>query len=143
MRRSTVLLLGALITHAFGWLAPVVNDYVGWQAFRVAFSPVWPFEHFAVPTWRLVVLAVASATTNLLFVLAAVALAVGVADRWLPRRALTVALLVATLVNLHWPVSMGEHRADLEIGYYVWLVSFPLLALCAYVGRRPAQPQKT
>ena len=65
MRRSAgLLLIGALIAHAVGWLAPVANGFVGWQAFRVALSPVWPFEHFTVPTWGLVILAVASAATN-------------------------------------------------------------------------------
>ncbi len=139
MRRSTVFLIGAVVAHAAGWLAPVVNDYVGWQAFRVAFSPVWPFEHFAVPTWRLVVLSVASAATNLVFVVAAVWLAVGAVGRSVPPRGLFFALLLATLVNLHWPISMGEHRAALKVGYYVWLASFPLLALGAHFCREQSR----
>jgi hypothetical protein len=138
MRRSTALLIGALLAHAAGWLAPVVDGYVGWQAFRAALSPVWPFEHFTVPTWRLIVLAVASAATNALFAGSAIAMAAGALERALARRALVAALLVATLVNLHWPISMGDHRADLRVGYYVWVASFLLLALSA--GAWPARP---
>ena len=31
-----------------GWVLPVVDDYRGWQAFRVALSPLWPFEQFRI-----------------------------------------------------------------------------------------------
>jgi hypothetical protein len=137
MRRSIIVLIAALLAHAAGWLAPAVDGYAGWQAFRVALSPVWPFEHFTVPTWQLIVLAVASAATNALFAGGAIAIAAGAVDRRSSRRALVVALLVAALVNLHWPVSMGEHRADLRVGYYVWVASFVLLAVSAAV--RPAR----
>ena len=39
----------------------------------------------------------------------------------------------ATLLNLHWPISMGENADDLLIGYYVWVVGFALLALAAFL----------
>ena len=39
----------------------------------------------------------------------------------------------ATLLNLHWPISMGENADDLLLGYYVWVVGFALLALAAFL----------
>ena len=47
---------------------PYVDDYRGVHAFRVALSPIWPYEQFRMPAGYLVWLSVASALTNLLFV---------------------------------------------------------------------------
>jgi hypothetical protein len=46
--------------------------------------------------------------------------------------------LAAAGLNLHWPISMGEERAELEVGYYVWVASFLLLALAAHLRARSA-----
>ena len=42
----------------------------------------------------------------------------------------------ATLLNLHWSVSMGDERRLLEIGYFIWVCSFALLALAAFLALR-------
>jgi hypothetical protein len=130
MGRVAVTLLLATVANALGWALPVVGDYRGWQAFRVAFSPMWPFEEFHIPAGHLVYLSVASALTNALFVIVALLLL-----RDWPRartRWLLWAAAAATLLNLHWPLSIQESRADLEIGYFVWVVSFLLLTLAAF-----------
>jgi hypothetical protein len=46
-------------------------------------------------------------------------------------RAMTVVLVAAALVDLHWLVRAGAQVAQLQVGYYVWLAAFPLLALAA------------
>jgi hypothetical protein len=127
-----VALLAAVVANVLGWLLPVVDDYRGWQAFRVAFSPIWPFEQFRIEPGVLWVLSVASALTNVLFVVLVVILARGVRARlvlWLAAG--------ATLLDLHWPISMGEQRAELELGYFIWVCSFALLALAAFVAAAP------
>ena len=55
------------------------------------------------------------------------------------RRAQVVlwAAAAATLLNLHWPISMGEQSTLLESGYFIWVSSFALLALAAFLVVRP------
>jgi hypothetical protein len=138
MTRVRVLLLLAALANALGWVLPVIRDYRGVHAFRVALSPVWPYEQFHIPAGRLVILSVASAATNLLFVAIAIAAWLGlVASRATQRLAVWI-VGAAALLNLHWPLSMGNSAPDLRVGYYVWVLSFVLLLLAvhpAVVGR--------
>jgi hypothetical protein len=133
MSASRVMLVAAVVANVLGWLLPVVDDYLGWQAFRVALSPLWPFEQFRIQPGLLLVLSVASGLTNLLFVVLAAVLATQAARA----RVVLWAAAAATLLNLHWPLSMGEQRVELEAGYFVWVSSFALLALAAFLIVRP------
>jgi hypothetical protein len=131
MNASRVALLAAVAANFWGWVGPVVDDNRGWQAFRVALSPLWPYENFRIEPGALLILSVASALTNVLFVaLAAVLLRPG-AQR---ARVVLWAAAAATLLNLHWPISMGEQRAQLESAYFVWVCSFALLAFAAFLA---------
>jgi hypothetical protein len=133
MNASRVVLLAAVVANVAGWLMPVVDDYLGWQAFRVALSPLWPFEQFRIEPGLLLVLSVASASTNLLFVVLGALL---VLDPERRAKAVLWAATGATLLNLHWPISMGAQRAELELGYFVWVCSFALVALAAFLASR-------
>jgi hypothetical protein len=133
MRAARTILLAAVVAHVLGWWLPVVQDYRGWQAFRVALSPLWPYEQFRIEPGLLLVLSVASALTNVLFVGFAAVLLVGSESR---ARALLWAAAGATLLNLHWPISMGAERAALQNGYFVWVTSFALLAFAAFLAVR-------
>ena len=135
MNGSRVALLAAIIANVLGWLLPVVYDDRGWKAFRVALSPLWPYENFEIEPGLLLVLSVASALTNVLFVVLAVALVF----REERAKAVLWAAAGATLLNLHWPISMGEERRLLESGYFIWVSSFALLALAAFLALRPAR----
>lgn len=138
MNAARIALLAAVAANVWGWLGPVVDDNRGWQAFRVALSPLWPYENFRIEPGLLWVLSVASALTNALFVVLAVWLALRPERRAKP---VLWAAAGATLLNLHWPISMGQERAQLENGYFVWVCSFALLALAAYLqvaARSPA-----
>jgi hypothetical protein len=132
MTRSLAVLLMAVVAHVLGWILPVFQDYRGIHAFRVALSPVWPYEHFHIPPGRLVVLSVGSAATNVVFVAAAIAVWAGlVATRARQRLAVWV-VGAAVLLNLHWPLSMGDSASGLRAGYYVWIASFVLLLLAVH-----------
>src|SRR5262245_3696088 len=56
MSRSLVFVLAAVVAHVLGWILPVIDDYRGVHAFRVALSPLWPYEDFHIPAGRLVYL---------------------------------------------------------------------------------------
>ena len=136
MNESRIALLVAVVANVAGWLMHVVDDYLGWQAFRVALSPLWPFEEFRIEPGPLLVVSVASALTNPLFVVLGALLAAR------PQRYAKAVLWVATgatLLNLHWPISMGAQRSELEIGYFVWVCSFALLALAAFLAMARAR----
>jgi hypothetical protein len=132
MNGARATLLAAFVAHVLGWLLPVARGYHGWHAFRIALSPLWPYENFSIEPGILLVLSVASALTNVLFI----ALAILLVLREGRARAILWAAAGATLLNLHWPISMGDERRVLEGGYFVWVCSFVLLALAAFLALR-------
>lgn len=133
MNASRVTLAAAVIANVLGWLLPVARGYHGWHAFRIALSPLWPYEQFSIEPGLVLVLSVASALTNVLFAaLAAVLLLSGARYA----RPVLWAAALATLLDLHWPFTMGAERAALESGYFIWVCSFALLALAAFLALR-------
>jgi hypothetical protein len=132
MTRTRVLLIAALAAHALGWILPVIDDYRGVHAFRVALSPVWPYEQFHIPSGRLVYLSVASAATNVVFAFVAIAALVGAVRSRARERVAVWSLGAAALLNLHWPISMGDSASGLRAGYFVWIASFVLLLLAVH-----------
>jgi hypothetical protein len=125
-------LTAAIVANLLGWVLPAVYNEAGWRAFRAALSPLWPYEGFKLDPGPLLVLSVASALTNVLFGVLAVALVL----REERARVVLWVAAAATLLNLHWPFSMGDERRLLEAGYFVWAGSFALLALAAFFALR-------
>jgi hypothetical protein len=132
MSASRLALFAALVANVLGWVLPAVYNEAGWRAFRAALSPLWPYEGFKLDPGLLLVLSVASALTNVLFAVLAVILVL----REERARAVLWLAAAATLLNLHWPFSMGAERRLLEAGYFVWVASFALLALAAFLAVR-------
>ena len=128
MSRVHATLAAAVIANVLGWALPVIDDYRGWQAFRVALSPVWPYENFGFQSWYSAALTTASGLTNALFVAAFLDV---VWWRSASTRTIGWVLIAATVLNLHWLARAGDDFVDLRVGYYVWLISFPLLAMAA------------
>ncbi len=136
MRTFTKLALPiAAVVFVIAWLTPVVDGGTtlaeggvpGWEAFRVALSPVWPYGDFEASTWYWGILTVSSALTNFVVVAVLAHLV------WRPgthRRAIAWALALAFVVNCSWLIS-GD-RGALRLGYYLWVASFALLALAAW-----------
>ncbi len=142
MTKAKVFWILAIVANALGWVLPVIDDdqrvYRGVHAFRVALSPLWPYEQFRMPAGYMTWLSIASALTNVVFVVMAAYLWPHVARAAGSRLGVFV-LGAAALLNLHWTVTMQDNAADLAIGYYLWVLSFVLLLVSvhpALVARR-------
>jgi hypothetical protein len=135
MSASRMALFAAIVANVLGWLLPAVYNEAGWRAFRAALSPLWPYEGFRLDPGLLLVLSVASALSNVLFA----ALAITLVLRENRARLVLWLAAAATILNLHWPISMGDERRLLEPGFFVWVGSFALLALAAFFALRPAR----
>ena len=129
MRKAHLLIVIAYLTHAAAWFLPVEEDGVtlaigipGWQAFCVAAFAWWPLT---INSWYNGVLG--SAVTTVLFVLGS-GWVLAIRSRQL-RRASACIAACAFIVNAHWLFRFGSHRFDLRIGYFLWWVSFLLLAI--------------
>jgi hypothetical protein len=133
---SRATLLAALVANVLGWVLPAYYEERGWQAFFFALSPLWDYSSFHGQSVPLLVFIVASALTNVLFVVLAAVLALRGARHARPSLWLAAG---ATLLNLYWPILLQADRARLESGYFVWVVSFALLALSAFLVLRPAR----
>jgi hypothetical protein len=47
------------------------------------------------------------------------------------------AAAAATLLDMHWVVTMEADRRYLASGYFIWVCSFALLTLAAFLEVRP------
>jgi hypothetical protein len=131
MKASRAVLIAAVAANVLGWVLPAIQDFRGWSAFGVALSPLWSAKDFQdEPVW-LLILMVGSALTNVLFA--------GLAVGFLRGGQLKVVLwaaAAATLLDLHWVITLGSDRRYLEPGYFIWVCSFALLALAAFLALR-------
>ena len=144
MKRLHLLIPCAWLVHAAAWLLPVVDGGVtlpkglpGWEAFRWASSAVWPFGPFEggkFDTWYDAALATVSAATTLLFIFGSPWVVLrGSRSLW---RASAWAAATAFVVNAHWYVLYGSDRSGLKIGYFLWWLSFALLAIGLFESHR-------
>lgn len=138
-----VLLAGALI-YVISWFQRVHGIMAdapvpGWDAFLVS---VWPYGGGWNGSWYAGLHWVASALTNFALV---GALAVFLVARRTPSRGAVTLLIACAVLNTHWYVLPGEvftplggtsqFRDNLEIGYYLWVGSFFLVAAGALLLR--------
>lgn len=134
MNASRATLVAAVVANVAGWVLPAAEQLRGWSAFGLALSPLWSADDFASePAWFLALM-VASALTNLLFVGLVVLLLRGGSPK-----AVLWAAAAATLLDLHWVITMEADRRYLASGYFIWVCSFALLALAAFFALRPAR----
>ena len=133
IRIHQLLVCAAWLVFVAAWFLPVIDEGVtfpqglpGWQATRVALCGVWPCRNVDVE-WYQAVLFTVSALTTLLFLPGSVWAVLGGSKRVCLTFACFAAL--AFVVNTHWYILAGSNRADLRIGYYLWWISFLLMAL--------------
>jgi len=134
-RRTAHLVMAfAWATHALSWFLPAFrvfsdSDSVrGWVAFGVALSPMLDHQSVHGDPWYYSVLSVASAVTTLMFVVGS-PLAVWRRSNSV-QRACTWVATTAFVVNSHWYVfRYWVSREDLSVGYFLWWLSFGLLAV--------------
>lgn len=135
MRRPFAIGPIAALLYIVAWFLPVAEGastlgtgvLPGWEALRVALSPLWPYERFIAEGSLRASLAVASGVTNLAFVTACWALLQARPSRRSVRW-IAFPLLIAAVINATW---LWSSPAELSWGYYCWLASFILLALAA------------
>jgi hypothetical protein len=133
MTRPTATVSAAWFIHAVAWFVPVHKYGVclprgvpGWEAFRIALSPLWPYEGsgWSGPWYGNVVIS-ASALTNVIM-LASLVIALQKVDEL--QRVAGWAAIGACVLNSYWWVA-DKDRVDLRIGYYLWWLSFLVLGL--------------
>ena len=134
MNVSRATILAAVVANVLGWVLPAAMDVRGWEAFTLALSPLWSFDDFADdPVWFLILI-VASALTNVLFIALA-----GLLLRGRKAKAVLWGAAAATVLNLHWVITLEADRRYLASGYFIWVCSFALLAFSAFLAQRPAR----
>jgi hypothetical protein len=128
-------LLAAVVANVLGWVLPAFSEERGFEAFIFALSPLWDYRHFQNEGLGLLAFIVLSALTNVLFIVLAAVLAFAPARR---AKAVLWGAAAATLLNLYWPILLEADRARLENGFFIWVSSFALLALAAFLTLRSA-----
>jgi hypothetical protein len=149
MRMHQLLVCVAGLVFVVAWFLPVITQGVtlpqglpGWQAFRIATCAVWSCADISIDKWYKTVLFTVSAVTTLLFLPGSFWAAWGGSKRV----CLTFAwfAVLAFVLNVHWFILAGSNRADLRIGYYLWWISFLLMALGLFdLSRRGTVHGKT
>ena len=123
----------AWATHALSWFLPAAHGILydsapGWFAFIVALSPLLTSQLFHENPWYYSVLSFASTVTTFMFILGS-PLAVWRGSRS-ARRASAWVAITAFIVNSHWYFfGFWVLREDLSVGYFLWWLSFILLAI--------------
>lgn len=130
-------IIGAWAMYGVAWVVPVHVHGVtlpqglpGWQAFRLAATPVWPYR--GTPTfdsWYDAVLPVLSAATNFV-VLGSIAPVLRRSRSGLLVLAWTA--VAAFVVNSQWWARDIDHVSDLRGGYFLWWAAFLPLAIGAH-----------
>lgn len=139
MKRATLVIEIGAAMYVVAWFVKVIDDgstladgvLPGWEAFRVALSPIWPYKGVEIEGLVKQVLAVLSAFTNAIVLCILPAL-----YRWRghpPRRAARV-LAFGAAIDAHWMYPLSNVLA-LRWGYYLWFSSFLVLAASAGLGR--------
>ena len=137
----------AALLYGIAWFLPVAEggsrygDGVlpGWEALRVALSPLWSYREFVTEGSVHSSVSVASGLTNVLFVAALMAMVQqrsGARSIWW----IGAALLLAVVINAQWLVISP---VELKVGYYCWLASFMLLAVGILLRPRPSERRPT
>ncbi len=128
IRRPHTLIFAAWTVQLAAWLLPALNVLgfllPGWQTFFVTLSVFWPSKDGA---WYDPLLLGLSAVTTLIFVVGS-PLVVFRGSSSVQRTAAWVAA-AAFLFNAHWCVFGELEWSEFRIGYFLWLLSFAMLAL--------------
>jgi hypothetical protein len=143
MKHARLALAIAALCYGLSWFLPVVADQEsavpGWEAFRLALSPIWPYHGAGGATGFWDLLGVFSALSNLGFVVALLGIW---SDPTRVRPVVRAALVSAGAVNTLWLWYVGV--GELRLGYFLWLAAFFFLAAAGATvsGLQPASLQR-
>jgi hypothetical protein len=146
MRKPNLFVLGAWTFYLSSWFLPAVyaQDYQvtvsGWQAFRLAACGVLPCEEVQFQTLHHLVLATFSVITTLLFLCSPWIVLRG--SRSLRKVAAWI-VAAAFLFNAHWIFTLGSENAKLKIGFFLWWLSFLLLAIGLFLPYGEARKESS
>ena len=136
LRAAAAAYVAAWFTQSVAFQRPFPESLPGWSATAVAFAPLSDLSALDSATeWLLAIMMVASALTNALFL---AALFVAFRRPYRLTRGLEWAIWGAALLNTHWLLQDHLLHGALRAGYYLWVLSFVLLA--AGIHRRRLHP---
>jgi hypothetical protein len=147
MRKPNLVISVAWLIHLAAWFLPatrgVQDDLLkprvfGWEAFLMASRALLPGTDNRFLPWYNTALIAVSAITTVLFIGSLWAVFRGSRS---VRRASAWAATVAFATNAHWYLLFGSDGPDLGIGYFLWWLSFAVLAIGLFglAGRTPAE----
>lgn len=122
--------------YTASWFIQVVKDGTtlsqgglpGWEAFRTALFLEGVSASPATKVWM-----VSSALTNFIMIASLVILRTK-SDGL--KRALPWLFVLAAILNMWWIGTFGSDRGDLRAGYYLWCVSFFVVAIGCFLNQR-------
>ena len=132
---STVIGTGWFLYTA-SWFFQVLKDGAtlsqgtlpGWEAFHTALFLEGVSASPVTKVWM-----VSSALTNFIMMASLVTLRTR-SDAF--KHALPWLMVLAGILNTWWFVTIGNDRADLRAGYYLWCVSFFVVAIGCFLNQR-------
>jgi hypothetical protein len=140
MRKPNLIIWIAWTAHVLSWFLPVLRAtdehglVRGWLATRLAACGVWPCQGIEFQTLQHAVLATISVLTTAFFLLCSPLVVLRGSAKGV--RFAAWAAAAAFVFNTHWIIIFGPERSQLTIGYFLWLLSFLLLAIGLFVSSR-------
>jgi len=144
MPRANRIVRLAWLIYAIAWVVPVHRNgdrlpevLPGWQAFRVAMNPVWPYDGDSSSEfsyWGL--LSVASALSNIVMVASVPIMLRGTSRQ---RVVLAWGAFAAVLLNAQWVIA--KDWTNLRVGYYLWWASFLVVGVALLQATHALQPE--
>jgi hypothetical protein len=150
IKRSHLLIAVAWSVHAISWFLPATKSFLdgfvpplrGWESFLVASCAFRPCDESTFDTPYKAVLSGISVIVTLLFIFAS-PLAVRYKSHSL-QRALAWTMTVAFVLNIHWYFLYPSGWPGLAVGYFLWWLSFGLLAAGLFdLSQRNQSPEST
>lgn len=133
MRKPNLIILLAWTAHVVSWFLPVLRaanwheQVRGWLAIRLAACGVWPCQGIQFEAVHHAVLATISVLTTIVFILCSPLVVTYGSAKGV--RFAAWAATAAFVFNTHWIIIFGSERSQLTTGYFLWWLSFLLLAI--------------
>jgi hypothetical protein len=136
--KATRFVLTGAASYVLAWFVPVLDGgqtlttriLPGWEAFRLALSPIWPYDGLDLSAWHVrlawywSVFFVVNALTNIVLVAALLQSIFKPSQRG---RVLSTVLFACGVFNTG--LLVFSDRGSLRIGYFMWTLAYFLIAV--------------